>query len=106
MAAKALWLGEPASREPCTKKAKQAVISSRSNLYFCNCLAEWPRPAGSQGNPNHDKVCARQQRTVGTIAVEPTIGQVLGMLPGSKAALAGRTAVRFVGPKADDWVPI
>jgi hypothetical protein len=87
---------------PVKRQRRTSVIESRSNLYFCNCKREWPRPKGTQGNPNHHAQCARKQRAAGVIE-EAVLGQVLKMLP---AIATFRPSVRFVGPGADDWEPI
>ena len=89
------------SAEPSAKRQrKQPAVRTRANLYFCNCLREWPRPAGTQGNPHHAPECARRRRTEGRITVDPVVGEVLCMLPSVGDA---RPAVCFVGPGSEDW---
>ena len=88
--------------EPVPKRKKLAVRSEQ-NLYFCTCGAEWPRPKGTQGNPHHQRECARRQRADGVITADPVPGVTrLRMLPA--AAAAGRADVIFQGPGPEDWV--
>ena len=85
------------------RQRTQAAIRTRSNLYFCNCLREWPRPAGTQGNPHHAPACARRQRADGKITTDPVVGAVMRMLPCVGDA---RPDVCFVGPGSEDWEPV
>jgi len=91
---------EPPAEPPAKRQRKQSTVRTRTNLYFCNCLREWPRPAGTQGNPHHTPECARQRRAEGRITADPVVGEVLQMLPSVRGA---RPAVCFVGPGGEDW---